>query len=511
MTQRVEHFLEQPLPNAEQQEKAVLGSVFINLEVLDKLEAKLVPAEFYHPLYRRVYETMLLMKERGKAIDPLTVTDNFREIGVNPESYGGIVTISDLTYGLPWVGDNAIDEYIAEIKKASILRRIITLTNSVQRDVLVGDDSAEIILRSAEEGILKLGANLKTVLHPDQSGPDYADLREIAKTLKTQFDNYRSGQATGIPTGMLEVDEALDGGGLQPSGLYVVGGKQKHGKTALVLGWAEHCAMILRKRVAVVNLEMSKETLSKRLFSAYTGISYSAFRPGFGSNGTENLYAKAIDALNSFADIPITIADKVFTLAHVRQFVIRVMAQAAKNNEEFGFLVVDYLQLLQGGQGRSKEEEISNISTGLKRIASELGIPIVALTNMNRAKFGTAEAGTAEEPDVDSFRYSGQIAFDAEAAFILHDPLRIQGKPYEQKAITDMVLIIPIQRNGPTARIPVKLIGRYMQFMTESEYKFHFGDTSEDKEVPETKGQLFTRTSTDDWADVEEDDEDDWT
>jgi replicative DNA helicase len=259
----------------------------------------------------------------------------------------------------------------------------------------------------------------------------------------------------------------LDGGGLQPGGVYLCAGAEKSGKTSLALDMGYHGAVVEGCTVPIVTAEMAKANLAKRLYSAHSGIPYFKFRPGLYDSETDKVYTRAVEGLDDFAKYPIIIADKLYGVGEISRHLRRVCEKAQKIGKPVKFAIIDYLQLLiwDMGKASSTYERVSAISRQLKILAMELGIALIVMSSLNREGLGEGQV-----PDAKNLRDSGTLAFDCEALLILWNPAYVPGKLYEPKPITDMLLIVSRQRNGPSGNIPVKFIGQYMQFMTLSQY-----------------------------------------
>lgn len=493
--------LDKPLPSSEESEQVLLGATLLDNDVFETIYREIVVEDFYSPLHRRIYGAMVELFETQQLIDPIKIGEILKREG-SLESVGGIGNITDLAFGLPHNIKN-IDEYIKLVKGHSVSRALLRICNTASGAVLHGQDPIASILEDMEAQVL----NASTKLHSESKVESKAffSLSDITPSLYTQFQNYHDNVSTGVRTGMDEVDEMLDGGGLQPGGLYVVAGGEKVGKTSVALDWAYDIAAKQGFHVPIVTLEMSKETLAKRLFSAHTGIPYYMFRPGLYDAPGASMYSKAIDGLQSFANIPISIADKLYSFDQIARHCRRMVEQGHKSGKLVGAIIIDYLQILQVlGKTMGRTEEVAKISRSLKVLSSELEVPLIVLSNLNRDGLGEGQ-----EPDAKNLRDSGTIAFDAEALFFIHNPSYVPGKPYEPKEITDMNLILSRQRNGPVGRIAVKFIGPYMQFMTTKQYNIHFGDTNTDKKLPQSTGEKMTQEKAmlDMW---DTEDDDDW-
>lgn len=478
-----QQLLEKTLPSDEDAEQAIIGGTILYNEAGESAFQLLVPSDFYNPNNRVFFRAMKELHEEGSDIDPIMIASRLKQQGVDPANFGGTSAITSLTLGVPHF--DSLDRYIKKVKDHSVARRMIQLCNSVTNDLLRGTDPVEDILEIGESTLLSLSNRI----HAEDDGSidkGFFDLSDITPTLEKQFDNYHVGIATGCPSGMAELDELLEGGGFQPGGVYMVSASEKTGKTSLALDWAYHSAVVQGFTVPIVTMEMSKESLAKRLYSAHTAIPYFMFRPGLYDSPTDNVYTRAKEGLKDFAKFPIKIADKLFGVPEIARNLRRCCEMALKAGKPVKFAIIDYLQLIESPENMSRstrEREVSGISRALKKLAAELEIALIVMSSLNRENLGEGQ-----EPSARNLRDSGALSFDAEALILLHNPLFIPGKPYEARSITDITMILALQRNGPTGRVPLKFIGPYMQFMTESQFRKQW----KGKDLPQSMGQAIT-------------------
>lgn len=502
MTRR-EEYLENPLPSNDEAETCVLGATFIDNAVFEPAFNQLVVEDFYSPFNRIIYRAMCRLYSEKQSIDPITVVENMKSHKEDYESMGGVTRLLGMTHGLPirWT-EESIQKYITLIKDHSVSRRVIRLCSNIQMDILSGESHISQIVESMEAHVLEASTRIHTESKVENKA--FFSLADIVPEMHQQFQNYHDNISTGVKTGMDEVDHLLDGGGLQNGGTYLMAGGEKVGKTSCGLDWCYNIAAIQGFHVPIVTLEMGKITMGKRLYSSHTGIPYYMFRPGLFDAPTAPMYSKALDGLADFSKIPISIADKLFSLDQIARHLRRVVEQGHKTGPKVGVAMIDYLQILSiASRTDNPTDEITRISRGLKILAMELEIPLIIMSNLNRQ--GLTEG---QEPDTFNLRGSQQIAFDAEAVFFLHNPAYHPGKPYTPREITDITLILARQRNGPTGRINLKLIGPYMQFMTEKQFRLHFGDPSKDHGLPQSVGQKRAgdQAALDMWDEEENDD-----
>lgn len=493
--------IDKPLPSNDEAEKVILGAIILDNGVIDYVDTILVPDDFYSPLNRKIFHGMLECKKLHKQIDPITVGEVLRKDG-SLDSVGGVSAILGLTTGLP--NFTNVEEYVATVRDHSISRVSIRMFDQATRSILSEENPVLDVLEYTEKMLLRLNNRVRGN-DPDSTG--FATVEDIVPTVQAQFERYHAGEITGVGTGIEELDNMLDGGGMQGKALYVVGGAEKSGKTSLVLEWMRHITVEQGKRTLIVTLEMSKETMLKRLFSMQMGIPYYMFRPGFYDSPSDKVYTRAMEGLTKFSQYPFMIADSLFHMNDIARYITRAVEQAEKDKDPIGAVAIDYMQLVGDGRnGRSQEERASNVSRDMKLLSADLDVPLIVPSSLNRSGLGIIPGATeAQEPDISNLRYSGSIAFDAEAVMFVHNPALIPGKPYEPKDVTDMKLLLSRQRNGPTGRIAMKFIGAYMSWMTDTTYNKTFGNTNTREN---TQGQIHENKQK--LSSLWEDDDDEW-
>jgi replicative DNA helicase len=464
--QRVEKFLDRPLPSDEEAEKTLLGACFLDDKLFDSIKM-LDPNEFYSPFHRRVFMAMKTIHAVNGSMDPITVLDQMEKEG-STALLGGVSAVANLTYGLPRFSEKTIEEYVKRVRGYAVSRELIHLAGQVQSSLLQRIEEVPVIVQDLEHKIITLN-NRVNMANETEDGEGFYSLASVVPMMIQQFSDYHEGKESGVKTGIPELDHKLDGGGLQPGGVYLLGASEKAGKTSLALAMGYDISYGQDTLFPIVTLEISKLVLAKRLFTLHTGIPYSEFRPGFRDTSyNNNAYTKALHELETFGRIPVIIADRLFGFSQIARYLRRLVDQSRKpGNRPIKAAMIDYMQLIiwDGERTQNREREVANLSRSLKRLAVELGIALIIISNMNRE--GLKEGA---EPTSFNLRESGQLAFDAEAVLLLHNPSYVPGKPYEPKDVTDYVLIIDRHRSGPTGRIKMKFVGKHMCFMSESQW-----------------------------------------
>lgn len=453
--------LARPLPHSAEAERAILGSILLDNTLALQAASLLTRDDFYVRAHNFVFAAMMVLYEAGKEIDPLMLAEELRREG-QLDTLGGMTFIGELSYGLPHFANVA--SYAKVVKDHSLMRRAIKVANKITSAALEGEDKAEKVLADAETMVLALVDDLYRG-HGGKNREGFYSLKELVGPMRERFEAFHRHETKAVTTGMREVDDMLDGGGLQPQGLYYVGAAPKSGKTSLALGWAYHVARGLGKKVLAVSEEMHRLQLTQRIYSAHTGIPYFMFRPGF--YGPE--YKLALERLEEFGDIPMMVTDNLYTVPQIRRHCRREV-QGAKPGQEVGLIIIDYLQLValndDGLDYKQRAQVVGQVSREMKRMAQELDVPVLAMSALNRDS-----SREGRRPEMHDLRESGQLEFDAEAIFFLHNPAYVPGQKYERKPEEDIDLIIGAQRNGPTGDIALTFLGKYMQFLTEADYK----------------------------------------
>src|SRR5208337_3518921 len=355
--------------------------------------------------HRITFEKMVGISEKNRTIDLVTLSEELSKDG-QTEKAGGAAYLAALTDGVPIGTSVAVSEYSRIVKEKSLIRRLINASNNVISRCLEGTDDPDTLIDLAQSQVFDI-AEQKV-----QSG--FQNVREIVKSsfgsIEALLD--RGSKITGIATGITDLDEKT--AGLQPGELVVVAARPSLGKTALGLNIAAHAAIEHRKTVGLFSLEMSKESLVTRLLCSEAEIDSHRFRTGFVDRDHEGReWNKITHALGRLAEAPLFIEDT--PALSIMQ--IRAKARRLKAERGLDLLILDYLQLCTGqGRFENRNQEVSYISRGLKSIAKELHVPVIALSQLSRAP----EAGKGREPQLADLRDSGSIEQDADVVIFIH-------------------------------------------------------------------------------------------
>jgi replicative DNA helicase len=430
-------------------ERALLGSILLDNSALNTALEGLRKDDFFSDAHRITFEKMTSISEKNRTIDLVTLSEELSKDG-QIEKAGGAAYLAALTDGVPVGTTFAVSEYSRIIKEKSILRRLINASNNVVARCLEGTDDPETLIDLAQSQIFEI-AEQKV-----QSG--FQDVRDIVKSsfgsIEALLD--RGSKITGVATGIVDLDEKT--AGLQAGELVVVAARPSLGKTALALNIAAYAAIEHHKVVGLFSLEMSKESLVTRLLCSEAEIDSHRFRTGFVDRAHEGReWNKITRALGRLGDAPLFIEDT--PALSIMQ--IRTKARRLKAEKGLDLLIVDYLQLCTGqGRFENRTQEVSFISRGLKSIAKELRVPVVALSQLSRAP----EQRQGQRPQLSDLRESGSIEQDADVViFIFRSPKTAEEEVDEARGI-EVKLIIGKQRNGPTGDVSVVFIKPYAKF-----------------------------------------------
>jgi replicative DNA helicase len=435
--------LEKGLPHNLEAERSVLGAIMLDNGLINQAIELLKADDFYLGSHRLVFQQMLSLSEKSTAVDFITLTDELRRAG-QLESVGGASFISSLIDGVPRLAN--IEYYARIVQERATLRNLIKRSHEIINSCYDQPEDVDTILDSAERAIFDL-AQAKV-----RSG--FVPLNEIAKrTLrKIEIASKRKNMVTGIPTGFTRFDELTSG--LQPSDLVVVAARPSMGKTAFSLNLATHAALAASKSVGVFSLEMSGDQLLLRMICSEARIDAHKLRTGY---LTKDEWIRIPRTLGELSQAKMFIDDT----AGISLLEMRAKCRRLKAEHGLDMVVVDYLQLMSGGKARyeNRQQEISSISRGLKGLAKELDIPVVALSQLSRAP----EQRTGDHrPQLSDLRESGSIEQDADlVAFIFREELYKKDDP-EKEGLAEV--IIGKQRNGPIGSVELAFIKEYTRF-----------------------------------------------
>ena len=425
-------------------EMSLLGAVLIDDEVIADASEFVSAKDFYDKRHAIIFGGMMRLYERHKPIDLLTLTDELKKKD-ELETVGGSAYLTELTNYVPTAANATSYAEIVEAK--AIRRRLIKAGTEIGEMGFDEESSTQDLLGQAEAELFSVS---------DQSLKQ--DLVSIESILTESFDRIEElhrnkGQLRGIRTGYRDLDNMT--AGLQRSDLIILAARPAMGKTTLVTNLAYNVATIAKQPVLFFSLEMSKEQLIDRMLADASGVDSWNIRTG---NLSDDDFSKISEAMGEMAEAPIFIDDT----PGLSVLEMRTKARRAAHDQPLGLIVVDYLQLLQanGNHNGNRVQEVSEISRGLKLIARELNVPLIALSQLSR----TVEQRTPPIPQLSDLRESGSIEQDADIVSFIYRPGYYEPDNPDVANITD--LIIAKHRNGPVGKVQLYFHPERLRFMS---------------------------------------------
>ena len=453
-------------PSDVEAERAVLSAILLDNNSLFSVYEKLRPSDFYDPRHQQLYESMVELRDQNQPVDLHVLSDHLKAQD-SLERVGGLSALVELANYAATAAN--IDHYARIVRDKSVKRSLIQVVSEIARVGYEDGDSADALLDSAESRIFALSQDrARATLRPlDKEMHDAVDFIDVLMN--------RGGELTGIPTGFTEFDKMT--GGLQPGDLIILAARPSMGKTALALNMARNAAVDHGRKVAVFSLEMTARALVLRMLSSESKVDFSVFRSGLIS---VEAHGKLMSAAGRLAEASVWIDDSS------GPSILELRAKARRLHAQGGLdlIIVDYLQLMRGDKRESsREQEISEISRGLKGLAKELNIPVVALSQLNR---GPESRGAEDKrPMLADLRESGAIEQDADViGFIYRDVVYNRETEYEDLA----ELIIGKQRNGPTGTVKMQFLSRYAEFGNWTGDDPYAGSSGGDEFAPPSPG-----------------------
>ena len=427
-------------PNDTLAEQAVLGSMLVSKDAVQAAVEVLKPEDFYREDNKEIYAAMMDIYSVGKEIDMITVTEQLKLRGTL-ERVGGTQNLATLIDNVPTTSN--IERYVEIVEQKATSRNLIKVTSDIMKVSYAQTEELDAIIEQAEKGIFDLAQN--------RNSKSYSGMKEIlVNTLDSIEKMYQNKEKlSGMESGFIDLDEKISG--LNDSDLIIVAARPAMGKSAFVLNSASYVAMHDKVPVMIFNLEMSKEQLVKRMLSSESEIDSMKIN---NANLEQDDWIKMADASNRLADVPIYIDDTpVLTPSE-----IRAKCRKAKLEKNIGLIIIDYLQLMESKTANgSRQQEISEISRGLKILAKELNVPVIALSQLSRA----TEARADHRPMLSDLRESGSIEQDADIVMFLHRE-DYYDKETEKKNVAEV--IVAKNRHGETGTVELAWLGKYTKF-----------------------------------------------
>lgn len=424
-------------------EMSLIGAVLIDEDVLADVSEIVKGRDFYDKRHQTIYDAMINLFEHHKPVDLLTLTDELKKRD-NLDIVGGTSYITELTNYVPTAAHAAT--YADMVAQKAVRRRLIKASGDISELGYDEEFNVQQLLEKAEAELFSVS---------DQSLKQ--DLTSIEQILLDSFDRLEElhrnkGALRGVKTGYRDLDKMT--AGLQRSDLIILAARPAMGKTTLVTNLAYNVATLNKQSVLFFSLEMSKEQLIDRMLSDVSGVDSWNIRTG---NLSDEDFAKLSEASGEMAEAPIYIDDT----PGLTVLEIRTKARRAAHQAPLGLIVIDYLQLIQGSaatQG-NRVQEVSEISRGLKLLARELNVPVIALSQLSRS----VESRTPQIPQLADLRESGSIEQDADIVMFIYREA-YYNPDTDRENITD--LIIAKHRNGPVGRVELYFHPERLRFMS---------------------------------------------
>ncbi len=444
---------ERGLPASIDAERSILGAILLENHSYNEAAEKLKADDFALESHRRIYSRMEELINSGRAVDIVTLAEELarrKEV----ESVGGVAYLASLTEGLP--RRLSIEEYVRIVKDKSLLRQLIHICSTAITSAADQSEDALEVLNAAESRLLEVTEK--------GISRGFASIPEIVRDSFGSIDNlYKEGrEVTGLATHFTDFDRMTSG--LQKSELIIIAARPSMGKTAWAINIAQNAAVRGGKTVAVFSLEMSKESLLRRMLASEALVDSQKIQKGFLGRDDQDKLTRALERL---VEAPIYIDDTPgISLAEMR-------AKARRLKQKEGALdlvVIDYLQLMTGGTGtgtkkyENRTQEVSAVSRGLKALAKELEVPVIALSQLSRA---SEQRGGDKKPMLSDLRESGSIEQDADVVAFIHREAYYNrdenGQP-DPETENKAEIIIAKQRNGPTGSVHLAYLSRCTRF-----------------------------------------------
>ncbi len=426
-------------PHNLEAEQSALGSILLDRDAIIRVETILRPEDFYQPAHGMIYQAMRDLYNRREPTDILTLSD---ELGRRNQldSVGGLSYLSSLIESVPTAVH--VEYYSRIVERTSTQRRLIQAGAEVVSVGYREDLEIEDALDQAERSIFGVAQRRLT--------KEFAKIDEVLEGFFDRLGERREQRdaLVGVPTGFSDLDKLT--GGLQRSDLIILAARPGFGKSALALGFAYTAAVQHDRIVGIFSLEMPAEQLVQRLVAAETGVDSHRLRMG---HIEDNEWERVVRAFGRLSNSPIYVDDSgSLSISDVRTKARRLQAEHGLD-----LLIVDYLQLMQGKRSENRVQEIADISRGLKSLARELDVPVVALSQLSRA----IESRTGHRPQLSDLRESGSIEQDADIVMFIHREDKFDHES-EKKNLAEV--IVAKHRNGPIGSIPLRFFENNARF-----------------------------------------------
>lgn len=421
-------------PHDLEAEKSVLGSLLIDKDSIVKVVEFLKPKHFYRPSHEKIYEAILTLYEKREPADLVTVPNQLKKMG-ELENSGGVTYLTELVNSVPTAAN--IEAYAHLIRNDAIKRFLISTASDIGEMAFKEADVSDLLDQSEQ---------LLYSVSQDLLYQDFVPVKDILEITFERLDELskNKGSLRGVPTGLKGLDRMLSG--LQKENMIVLAARPSVGKTSLALNIAQYAAVENGFGVAIFSLEMGREMLVDRMISAQAGIDNWKIATG---NLDEEDFEKYGVAAGELAEASIFIDDT----AGASVMEMRTKARRIMLENKIDLIIVDYLQLIKAPRAESRVQEVSMISQGLKNLARELKVPVIAVSQLSRA---VEQRGGEKRPQLSDLRDSGSIEQDADVVMFLYRP--------EEEDRQNAKLLVAKHRNGPTGELDLFFKSEFTRF-----------------------------------------------
>ena len=418
-------------PQNNEAEMSVLGSLMLDKDAIYGIVDTLSAKDFYKPLHKEIFDSMLDLYNGREPIDVLSVINRLRD-RKSLENIGGSSYVTSLVNTVPTASNVA--HYATIVRKKRLLRDLIDASHYISQLGYRESDQVESLIDEAEQRIFSIAK--------DSLKQDFFSVKEALGPAFERFEKLHKGDGTlrGVRTGFSDLDNILSG--LQKSDLVILAARPSLGKTSLALNIARNVAVDEKKAVGVFSLEMSRDQLVDRLIASEAGIDSWRLRTGrLRAEGPDNDFTRIRDAMGVLSGAPIFIDDS----SSPTTMELRAKARRLQAENDLGLVIIDYLQLIKGnGWTDNRVQEVSEISRNLKGMAKELNVPVLALSQLSR---GIEMRGPMAKPKLSDLRESGSIEQDADVVMFIYREDKVK-EDSDKKNIAS--ILVEKHRNGPT-------------------------------------------------------------
>ncbi len=433
---------------------AVLGSMLIEREAAEKAVDLLHETDFYLDSHRRIFRAVHTLLGAGQAIDAVTVSEELRKKS-ELDGVGGGAYLAELINKVTTAAH--VEYYGRLVKEKAILRDLIAAATGVVTACYTQEKDPKQILDDAQGSILKVSER--------QTLQGVIEMKDLVHEVVEQIEraHHSKQEVTGIPTGLRAFDKMTTG--FQKSDLILIAARPSQGKTALALNMVAHAVLEKNLPVLFFSLEMNRHAIMQRFIASEAKVNLKDIRTGYFKR---DRWQDLTGAAARFSEAPLFINDNAgMTVMNVRTISRQLMTRLRQEKKELGMVVIDYLGLLRsGGGGRSenRQQEVSEISRGLKQLARELNVPVIALSQLSRAS--EDKTRLENRPKLSDLRDSGSLEQDADVVALIHR----EGyyKPNDPTLENKAEIIIAKQRQGPTGSVPVTFLRSITRFVDET-------------------------------------------